>query len=102
MRVCDILSALYGKDTRSAQTLNVVVAAWWGFVMCPGSEWLSILRLPTALLRHPLVRNHKTLHDRPGETDNQGLLLALWHHAYNGGSQRVRGQVPSHRRDDGS
>lgn len=50
MRVCEVLSALYGKDTRSAQTLNVVVAAWWGFVMCPGSEWLSILHLPTALL----------------------------------------------------
>ena len=50
MRICDVLSALYGKDTRGAQTLNVVVAAWWGIVLCPWTECSYLLRLPEMLL----------------------------------------------------
>lgn len=45
--MCKILYALYGRDTRAAQVLNVIVAIWWATAMLLTYAGWVVFELPS-------------------------------------------------------
>lgn len=51
---CKLLYALYGKGTRPAQALNIIVAVWWFLVMAINNAGLIMFDIPANLIGYSL------------------------------------------------